>query len=126
MDTNRKIPLFGVRRFARELLKDLAVVSKDRDYMHAALSRIGGLDQLERERELQRLNDEISAAAAAWKTQLSELDVERDGLTAQVTELRAAVVETREQALLQESGIYNEKRGQVHFQPAPTSAARVA
>lgn len=53
MDTNRKIPLFGVRRFARELLKDLAVVSKDRDYMHAALSRIGGLDQLERERELQ-------------------------------------------------------------------------
>jgi len=106
MDTNRKIPLFGVRRFARELLKDLAVVSKDRDYMHAALSRIGGLDQLERERELQRLNDEISAAAAAWKTQLSELGVERDGLTAQVTELRAAVVETREQALLQESGIY--------------------
>lgn len=106
MDTNRKIPLFGVRRFARDLLTDLAAVSKDRDDAHATLSRIGGLDQLQREHELQRLNDEISAAAAAWKTQLIELGVERDRLTAQVTELRADVVETRERALLQESGIY--------------------
>ncbi|MEN1971284.1 DUF4041 domain-containing protein [Luteimonas sp. MJ204] len=106
MDTNRKIPLFGVRRFARELLTDLAVVSKDRDDMHATLARIGGLDQLERERELQRLNGEISAAAAAWETQLTELGAERDRLTAEVAGLRADVVETRERALLQESGIY--------------------
>lgn len=106
MDINRKIPFFGVRRFARELLSELAVVSKDRDAMHATFARIGGLTQLEREKALERLNAEISATSAAWKAQLAELGAERDQLVAQVAELRKDVVETRERALLQESGIY--------------------
>lgn len=106
MDINRKIPFFGVRRFARELLADLASVSKDRDAMHGTLARIGGLTQLEREKALERLNAEISATSSAWKVQLDELGAERDQLLAQVAELRKDVVETRERALLQESGIY--------------------
>ncbi|MCD9126882.1 hypothetical protein LUR55_13975, partial [Luteimonas sp. C4P040a] len=43
MTINRKIPLFGVRRFAREVLTDLAVASQGRDELRATLSRIGGL-----------------------------------------------------------------------------------
>ncbi|MGY1409367.1 DUF4041 domain-containing protein [Luteimonas sp. A611] len=106
MDANRKIPLFRVRRFARELLAELAAVSRDRDEIYATLSRIGGLDQLERERTLERLSGEIKASNSAWKAQLAELGAERDQLLAQVAELRTDVVETRERALLQESGIY--------------------
>lgn len=106
MDINRKIPFFGARRFARELLADLAAVSNDRDALHGTLSRIGGLTQLEREKALERLNAEISATSSAWKVQLAELSAERDQLLAQVAELRKDVVETRERALLQESGIY--------------------
>ncbi|MBD9369235.1 hypothetical protein [Xanthomonas sp. XNM01] len=101
MDINRKIPFFGVRRFARELLADLAAVSKDRDAMHGTLARIGGLTQLEREKALERLKAEISATSSAWKVQLAELGSERDQPLAQVAELRKDVVETRERALLQ-------------------------
>lgn len=106
MDASRKIPFFGVRRFARQALEDLAAVSKDRDAMHATLARIGGLSQLERERTLERLNAEIVATSAEWKAQLSQLGAERDQLMAEIEALRQEVVETRERALLQESGIY--------------------
>lgn len=106
MDTNRKIPLFGARRFARQVMEDLAAVSRDRDAMHATLSRIGGLSQLEREKTLERLNVEIAGTSAEWKAQLAQLSAERDQLMAQIEELRKEVVETRERALLQESGIY--------------------
>ncbi|WP_434030658.1 DUF4041 domain-containing protein [[Pseudomonas] boreopolis] len=104
--SSRKIPLFGVRRFARQLLDDLDGVSRDRDEIHAALSRIGGISQLERERELARLNAEISDTSAGWKDQLAALAKERDDLLRQLEELRKDVVETRETALLQESGVY--------------------
>lgn len=106
MDANRKVPLFGARRFARQVLDDLAQVSKDRDAMHATLSRIGGLSQLEREKRLEQLNAEIARTSAEWKAQLVQLGTERDQLMAQIEDLRKEVVETRERALLQESGIY--------------------
>lgn len=106
MDGIRKVPLFGVRRFARELLKEIASISKDRAEAHATLSRIGGLDQLERERTLARLTAEIASARGDWDAQIAELCAKRDNLLAQLVELRAEVVETRERALLQESGIY--------------------
>lgn len=106
MRTDRKVPLFGARRFARQVLDDLHAVSKDRDSIHATLSRIGGLSQLEREKTLEQLNAEIATTSTGWKTQLGELGRERDQLQAQIEELRKEVVETRERALLQESGIY--------------------
>lgn len=106
MDANRKIPFFGARRVAREILAELATVSKDRDEMYATLARVGALEQLERERVLARLKDEIDATNAAWKAQLAELGAERDQLLEHVAELRSEVVETRERALLQESGVY--------------------
>ncbi|NJB78351.1 DUF4041 domain-containing protein [Xanthomonas arboricola] len=106
MDTNRKIPLFGVRRFTRQVMDELATISKDRDEIYATLSRIGGVSQLERERELERLNAELASASHAWKEQLATLTADRDELLLQVAELRKEVVETRERALLQESGIY--------------------
>src|SRR5690606_31270158 len=46
------------------------------------------------------------ATNAAWKAQLAELGAERDQLLEHVAELRSEVVETRERALLQESGVY--------------------
>lgn len=106
MDANRKVPFLGARRFARQVLDELAQVSKDRDAMHATLSRIGGLSQLERERRLEQLNAEIAGTSAEWKAQLVQLGSERDQLMAQIESLRKEVVETRERALLQESGIY--------------------
>ncbi|MGJ4801933.1 DUF4041 domain-containing protein [Luteimonas sp. SDU82] len=106
MDANRKIPFFGARRVAREILVELATVSKDRDELYATIARVGALDQLERERVLARLKDEIDATNAAWKAQLAELGAERDQLLEHVAELRSEVVETRERALLQESGVY--------------------
>ncbi|MBD4097928.1 DUF4041 domain-containing protein, partial [Xanthomonas citri pv. citri] len=76
------------------------------DEIYATLSRIGGVSQLERERELERLNAELASASHAWKEQLATLTADRDELLLQVAELRKEVVETRERALLQESGIY--------------------
>lgn len=102
----RKVPVFGVRRFARELLDELDAASKEHDELRATLSKIGGLSLLEREQALEKLKADISETSSGWKTQLVELGKERDQLLAQIEELRQEVVETRERALLQESGVY--------------------
>ncbi|MBS7456019.1 DUF4041 domain-containing protein [Coralloluteibacterium stylophorae] len=106
MSAGRTIPLFGARRFARQLLADLAAVSKDRDDLHATLARTGALTQLEREKRLEQLRGEIAAASAAQEAQRIEFAAERERLTAELAELRNDVVETRERVLLQESGVY--------------------
>lgn len=106
MNDSGKIPLFGARRLARELQKELQVVSEDRNQIYATLSRIGGLTQLDREQELSRLEAKIADVSAAWDKQQIEMSRQRDELASQILDLKAEVVETRERAILQESGVY--------------------
>lgn len=84
MTINRKITFLDVRRFAGEVLNDLAAVSQERDEIRATLSRIGGLSQLEREKALENLNSEIASSTSAWQAQLVEFDARRSQHIAQL------------------------------------------
>lgn len=104
--SSKNVPLFGVRRFARELIADVESISRDREEIRGVLDRIGGLTQLEREQELHRLSQEILEAKRAWEAEIVDLKLERESLLGEIQALKGAVVEMKELALLQEAGIY--------------------
>lgn len=115
------IPMFGARRKARELAKEV-------EELRGHLDRLGAFstieleqrrDELASEIELQRarLEEErseaelrlIQQAEEAQESLRSELEAakkEKAELTQRLTELRQEVVTTEETALLQEAGVY--------------------
>ncbi len=115
------VPLFGARRKARELVKDV-------EELRGQLDRLGGLSVIELEERRDALRAEVEAqqtqleddrkaaeaqliqqAEEAQATLQQELDAakqEQDELSHRLTELRQEVVTTEETALLQEAGIY--------------------
>lgn len=115
------IPVFGVRRKARELA---AEVTELRGQLH----RLGGLtvielearrDALEAEIAAQReqieaekaeaataLEQEAAEAGAALKAELTAATEQKAALEEQLAGLKAEVVVTEETALLQEAGVY--------------------
>lgn len=116
-----EIPMFGARRKARELAREV-------EELRGHLDRLGAFSTIELERrreelaaevELQRNRLEaerkeaelqlIQQAEAAQESLRQELEAaaeERDALTRQLVELREEVVVTEEAALLQEAGVY--------------------
>ncbi len=91
---------------AGELLEEVASVSKERDEIRAKLLRLDNLGVAGREEALSRLNSEIATVSSVWKSELSELQARKDALLVELEALSKEVVETRERAVLQESGIY--------------------
>lgn len=83
-----KIPFFGARKVARQLLEDLATA-------RASLEQMGALEHEQVQREI-----------AEQRRALQELAVERAGVEAQLTELRQRIVATEESEILQEVGVY--------------------
>lgn len=115
------IPVFGVRRKARELAAEVTE-------LRGQLDRLGGLtvielearrDALEAEIAAQReqieaekaeaataLEEEAAEAGAALKAELTAATEQKAALDEQLAGLKAEVVVTEETALLQEAGVY--------------------
>lgn len=100
------MPLFGVRKHARELATTLAEMQQENAFLRDELDRLGALDVVELREQADRAQRELEAQRRLGS---EELDSLRAGLASVKTELQVAkqsVVETREAALLQEVGVY--------------------
>lgn len=115
------LPLFGVRAKAKELAAEVA-------RLRAQLAELGAMEIVELERRREALTAEVQAGQQAFAEQrasqerelererqtalngindeLRDLGSKRGSLQLQLAQLRAEVVVTEEQALLQEAGLY--------------------
>jgi hypothetical protein len=90
-----KIPFFGARKLAEELMKDLDSALADRDRAMNSLREIGALSLIELQERKSALEQELS-------TLLSALATAQQSLAA----AKKAIVETEDVAILQEAGVY--------------------
>jgi hypothetical protein len=119
--TGTGVPLFGARRKARELVKEV-------EELRAHLDRLGAFSTIELEQQRDALATEIESqrsqleeerkeaelqliqqaeqAQASLRQELESATKERDDLVQRLTELRQEVLVTEETALLQEAGVY--------------------
>lgn len=84
-----KVPLFGARNVARQQSDEL-------DFLRSELARLGALDVVELERQ-----------RVAKAQELEQLRIEANQVRTEVAVLRQQVVETHEEQLLQEAGVYS-------------------
>ncbi|MFI9509031.1 DUF4041 domain-containing protein [Nocardia sp. NPDC052566] len=90
-----KVPLFGARAYAKRQSQELADALTENQRLRAQLESIGGLEIA----ELQRLRDQRAAQVTDQQTLL-------DSLRIQLESLRAQLISTKEEQMLQEIGIY--------------------
>lgn len=120
-DSDTGIPLFGARRKARELAKEVEV-------LRTQLDRLGASTVIELEKRRDELRVEVDSqrtrlenerqdaelrlirqaeeSQASLRQELATSTKERDELAARLAELRQEVVKTEETVLLQEAGVY--------------------
>lgn len=91
-----KIPFFGARKLAEELMKDLDSALADRDFAMQKLRELGGLSHLELQERKTTLEQELASLQA------NLADAQRT-----LSEVRKAVVVTEDAAILQEAGVYS-------------------
>lgn len=84
-----RVPLFGARNMAKQQAEDLT-------YLRAELERLGVVDIVDRQRE----RDDLTR-------QITDLRREADTVRHELAALRRDVVETQEEQILQEAGVYN-------------------
>jgi hypothetical protein len=105
-----KIPLFGVRKYARRLTEEVLRLQSE-------LTRLGALPLAELERRRQALAVEVTeqerrlrARAADVEAEIvrrrAHAELEQQGLEQKLDALRQEIVATEESAVLQEAGIY--------------------
>lgn len=108
--SERKIPIFGARRLARELNAELETLRRRVDELGllSVIELAERRDQLDREISEQeaRLRAEHEAAVRALDDETRAARAQLAELQYQLAELRAQVVTTEDTAMLQEVGIY--------------------
>jgi hypothetical protein len=92
----QKIPFFGARKFASQLLSELDVAIEQRDRAHSVLKKIGGFTVIELNEHKKKLEREIAEEQGRIST-----------LNQQLAALARQVVETEDAIILQEAGVYS-------------------
>lgn len=92
----QKIPFFGARKYAAQLLSDLEVAIQQRDQAHTQLRKIGGLSILEIDERKRRIESEVRQA----QERLSSLNQ-------QLAAVSQNIVVTEDALILQEAGVYS-------------------
>jgi len=103
----RDIPWFGARKIARELAIEVEQLRTERDYLRGTLDKLGVLSQCELDQRRAALEQEIAEQHFRIERERRDAAVAVDSLTAQLSEVRKAVVVTEDLALLQEAGVYH-------------------
>lgn len=94
--SNQKIPFFGARKFAAQLLSDLELAIQQRDQAHTQLRKIGGLSILEIDERKRRIESEVRQA----QERLSSLNQK-------LAAISQNIVVTEDALILQEAGVYS-------------------
>lgn len=94
-----KIPVFGARKRARELMTQV-------DRMRAEQERLGILDVVELERRRDALDAEIAAQTVRFESEREGQRAQIDEMQRTVVELQTRIVVTEEAQVLQEVGVY--------------------
>lgn len=130
----RRVPWFGVRKFAhalngemhelqqrhdnaseqlqrigamsRELVSEVKVLRAQRNTLYQTLESIGGLSIVEIESRRSELERQFAAEANNFAQQKLDADNIIDGLNKQIADARRQIVATDDEALLQEVGVY--------------------
>lgn len=119
--SEQRIPLFGARKYARELLAVIEKLEDDRRELQAEVVRLkaeshqmkeqmatlGTLSVVELETKRTKLQGELEQIQAIQKDSMKELAAIEARANAVMEDARKKVVETEELALLQEAGIYH-------------------
>jgi len=102
----RSVPWFGARGFAQELLGELDFVRQQQDETREQLQRLGAMSILEREAERARLEAQVAELSSYLMAERKAAKTDLESLEAKIVEVRSAIVQTEDLALLQESGVY--------------------
>ena len=105
-ETTRTIPLFGARKMARALLSEVDALQAERTQLREQLTRLGALTIVELEGKKADLEREIADQAARLQQERAEAAEAVRAASDQLQQVRRAIVETEDLALLQEAGIY--------------------
>lgn len=113
MSNTKKIPFFGVRRFARELLDTINTLENDQKAQHTEIARLmhqmvelGHFTVMELEAKKIELQNELVQLALNFEVKQSDASNALAEKQAQLDATRAQIVATEELALLQEAGVY--------------------
>lgn len=102
----RTIPLFGARKMARTLLAEVEALSAQRDQLRGQLTRLGAFCVLQLEAKRADLEREVAEQALRLQRERADAAEALRATSAQLDEVRKAIVATEDLALLQEAGIY--------------------
>lgn len=92
----QKIPFFGARKFAAQLLCDLELTIQQRDQAHSQLRELGGLTIL----ELNERKNKVESEVRNSQERLSSLNQQLETVAQQI-------VATEDAVILQEAGVYS-------------------
>lgn len=107
MSDEPKLPLFGVRKYARGLQQKLEALERMAEDLERQVRELGGLTIREREQRLEELDTAISQRQARLAEEKAKASAELEALKSQLGDIRASIVCTEELALLQEAGVYH-------------------
>lgn len=100
------IPLFGVRKFARGLLAEIARLEAQNAEHSDRLRELGALTMMELEARRRALESELVALAERRERESQEAMAAIADASLRLERIQGNIVETEELALLQEAGIY--------------------
>lgn len=102
----KKIPLFGARKYARDLQGVVEEQAAELKLLRAELDRFGGMDALSVRKKIMQLNTGLKLLQAKHVKVMEGFEQQKTAAQASIASLRQTVAETRELALLQEAGVY--------------------
>ncbi|WP_225728623.1 MULTISPECIES: DUF4041 domain-containing protein [unclassified Nocardia] len=97
-----KVPMFGVRAYAKRQSQDLAAALTEIQRLRAELSSIGGLEVA----ELQRYREQLAVQVTAEQARLDSVRTEVTNAQGELNSVRTQVINAEEEQVLQEIGIY--------------------
>ena len=108
------VPFFGARKFAQQLLSELAELRSQHEKAQSQLKELGALTFQQLEDRRRMLSQTIAELESKLRDDKSRIQGEMDSLTSSLADLKSKVVKTEELVLLQEAGIYQycKNRGQ--------------
>jgi hypothetical protein len=100
------VPWFGARKLARSLLIEVAALRDEREALRRQLEALGAMSVVELQEKKRELENDLAAQRSAMLDERRLEEAAIDVLKLQVADLRKAIVETEDLALLQEAGVY--------------------
>ena len=101
-----RVPWFGARKMARELIGQLQQARRDHDHIRGHLESLGALTIVELEAKRSELEQKVMSISTQIDRDRLAAEAERQALQNQLEGIRRNIVTTEDVALLQEAGIY--------------------